>query len=58
MENDKYEAQKKYIAKLKQIPLKIPPETHEAYRAACEKNGTKPVTELRKFIDKYIRNNQ
>jgi len=51
----KYAAQKKYIAKLKQIPLKIPVETYEAYRLACERNGTKPVTELRKFIDEYIK---
>ncbi|WP_303871665.1 hypothetical protein [Acetobacterium wieringae] len=50
----KYEAQKKYLAKLKQIPLKIPVETFEAYREACEKNGTKPVTELRNFIKNYI----
>lgn len=51
----KYTAQKKYIAKLKQIPLKIPVETYESYRTACERNGTKPVTELRKFIDEYIK---
>lgn len=50
----KYAAQKKYLAKLKQIPLKIPIETYEAYREACEKNGTKPVTELRNFINHYI----
>ena len=52
---DKYKTQKKYIAKLKQVPLKIPVETYESYRDACERNGTKPVTELRKFIDEYIK---
>ncbi|PKM71217.1 MAG: hypothetical protein CVU92_09560 [Firmicutes bacterium HGW-Firmicutes-17] len=50
----KYVAQKKYLAKLKQIPLKIPIEKFDAYRDACEKNGTKPVTELRSFINNYI----
>lgn len=51
----KYVAQKKYLAKLKQIPLKIPVETFESYRETCEKNGTKPVTELRNFINYYIK---
>ena len=46
-EKDKYAPQKKYISKLKQIPLKIPHEEYEQFKDVCSKNGSKPVTEIR-----------
>ena len=36
------------------FPLDLRPEVLEAFRAACEKNGTKPTTEIKKFIAEYI----
>jgi len=51
---DKYTSQKKYIATLKQVSLKIKPEIYDAFREKCLLNGTTPTTELRKFINEYI----
>lgn len=49
------QAQQKYMRKnYVRFPLDLRPEVLEAFRAACEKNGTKPTTEIKKFIAKYI----
>ena len=36
------------------FPLDLRPEVLAAFREACEKNGTKPTTEIKKFIAEYI----
>lgn len=40
------------------FPLDLRPEVLEAYRAACERNGTSPTTEIKKFIADYIEQNK
>lgn len=40
------------------FPLDLRPEVLEAYRAACEKNGTSPTAEIKKFIADYIEQNK
>jgi hypothetical protein len=47
---DKYKAQKKYMAKLKKFCFRLPPEEWEAFRESCERAGSTPTTEIRKFI--------
>lgn len=36
------------------FPLDLKPDVLEAFRAACEKNGTTPTAEIKKFIATYI----
>ena len=50
MKKDKYVAQKKYMAKLKKFCFRLPPEEWEAFRESCERAGSTPTTEIRKFI--------
>lgn len=51
----KYESQQKYNRKTYvRFPLDLKPDVLAAYRAACEKNGTTPTTEIKKFIAQYI----
>lgn len=40
------------------FPLDLRPEVLEAYRAACERNGTSPTAEIKKFIADYIEQNK
>lgn len=59
MSDSKYQAQinslrKNYV----RFPLDLKPDILEAFKAACEKNGTKPTTEIKKFIQQYISDNQ
>ncbi len=35
------------------FPLDLRPEVLEEFKAACAKNGTKPTTEIKKFIAAY-----
>lgn len=35
------------------FPLDLKPDVLAAHRAACEKNGTTPAAELKKFIAHY-----
>ena len=35
------------------FPLDLKPDVLEAFRAACEKNGTTPTAEIKKFIATY-----
>ena len=37
--------------------LDMKPDELAAFRAACEKSGTKPTTEIKKFIKQYIEEN-
>ena len=54
-EENKYQAQQKHIRKnYVRFPLDLKPEVLQAFRDACEKNGTTPTTEIKKFIAGYI----
>ena len=51
MAKSKSEIQQAYMRKnYVRFPLDLRPEVLEAFRAACEKNGTKPTTEIKKSI--------
>lgn len=53
-EKSKYAAQVKSLRKnYVRFSLDLKPEVLEAFRAACEANGTKPTTEIKKFIAAY-----
>lgn len=55
MAESKYAAQQRYNRKnYVRFPLDLKPDILEAFRAACDKNGTKPTTEIKKFITEYI----
>ena len=55
----KYEAQQKYNRKTYvRFPLDLKPEVLEAFKAACAANGTTATTEIKRFIGRYIEENQ
>ena len=55
MPESKYSAQQNHIRKnYVRFPLDLKPELLEKFKAACEKNNTKPTTEIKKFIADYI----
>jgi len=55
MEKSKYQLQQNHLRKnYVRFPLDLKPDILEAFRAACDKNGTKPTTEIKKFITEYI----
>lgn len=55
----KYESQIKNLRKnYVRFSLDLKPDVLAAFRAACEANGTKPTTEIKKFIASYIEANQ
>lgn len=55
MSEAKYFAQQNHLRKnYIRFPLDLKPEVLEQFKAACEKNGTKPTTEIKKFIAEYI----
>jgi hypothetical protein len=59
MAESKYQSQinnlrKNYV----RFSLDLKPDVLEAFRTACEKNGTKATTEIKKFINQYIADNQ
>ena len=59
MKNDNNAFQKEYRKRnYKQFPIDISPEMLEEFKAACEKNSTKPTTEIKRFIAQYIEQNQ
>lgn len=50
----KYKSQIKNLRKnYVRFPLDLKPDVLEAFRAACEKNGTTPTAEIKKFIATY-----
>lgn len=56
MEKSKYQLQQNHLRKnYVRFPLDLKPDVLEAFRSACESNGTKPTTEIKKFIDSYIK---
>lgn len=57
--SDKYKSQAKHLrAKYVRFSLDFKPEVLEAYKNACKKNSTTPTTEIKKFVDEYIKKNQ
>jgi len=51
----KYTRQAEYNRKTYvRFPLDLRPEVLEAFRAACQKQGQIPTTEIKKFIQRYI----
>ena len=56
MSESKYQSQMKNLRKnYVRFPLDLKPDVLEAFRAACEKNGTKATTEIKKFINQIGR---
>lgn len=56
MSESKYARQAAYNRKTYvRFPLDLKPDVLEAYKQACQKNGTTPTTEIKKFIDDYIK---
>lgn len=59
MSEAKYKRQAEYNRKnYVRFPLDLKPDVLEAYKAACEANGTTPTTEIKKFIAAYIEANK
>lgn len=59
MAESKYARQAAYNRKTYvRFPLDLKPEVLEAFRAACDANGTTATTEIKKFIADYIERNQ
>lgn len=58
MESKKqYSAQEKHIrSNYVRFPLDLKPEMLEAFKKKCYENGTAPTTEIKKFINQYIKN--
>lgn len=59
MSESKYKRQAEYNRRTYvRFPLDLKPDVLAAFRAACEANGTKPTTEIKKFIASYIEANR
>ncbi len=57
MSESKYTAQQKYNRKTYvRFPLDLKPEVLDEFKAKCKENGTKPTTEIKRFIAKYCKN--
>lgn len=55
---NKYKAQIKYRKKnYKQFNIDFRFDTFNKFVATCKKNKTKPTTEIKKFVDDYIKKN-
>lgn len=58
MENNKYKAQMKHIKNnYKKFHIDFKNETFDKLQEICKKNGTTPTTEIKKFVDLYIKEN-
>ena len=58
-EQAKSASAQKYIRKnYVRFPLDLKPEVLEKLREVCEKNGTTPTTEIKRFINEYISENE
>lgn len=52
----KYTSQAKHIRKnYVRFPLDLRPETLAAFKAKCQEKNTTPTTEIKKFIDHFIK---
>lgn len=59
MSDSKYSAQIKNLRKnYVRFPLDLKPEVLEAFKAKCAELGTTPTTEIKKFINDFIKDEQ
>lgn len=58
MENNKYKAQIKHIQKnYKKFHIDFKFDDFDKFLEVCKKNNTTPTTEIKKFVDSYIKDN-
>ena len=58
MENNKHKAQIKYRKNnYKQFNIDFRFETFNTFAEICQKNNTTPTTEIKKFVEEYIKSN-
>ncbi|MBO5121355.1 MAG: hypothetical protein J6A89_07135 [Clostridia bacterium] len=58
MENNKHKAQIKYRKNnYKQFNIDFRFETFNTFAEICKKNNTTPTTEIKKFVEEYIKSN-
>ncbi len=54
-EEKKYASQQKHLrTKYVRFPLDLKPDVLEAFKAKCDELGTTPTTEIKKFINTFI----
>lgn len=54
-EEKKYSSQKKHLrSKYVRFPLDLKPDVLEAFKVKCALHGTTPTTEIKKFINSFI----
>lgn len=59
MSDSKYSAQIKNLrTNYVRFPLDLKPEVLEAFKAKCAELGTTPTTEIKKFINDFIKDEQ
>ena len=59
MNDSKYSAQIKNLRRnYVRFPLDLKPEVLEAFKAKCAELGTTPTTEIKKFINDFIKDEQ
>ena len=59
MSDSKYSAQIKNLRRnYVRFPLDLKPEVLEAFKAKCSELGTTPTTEIKKFINDFIKDEQ
>lgn len=58
MENSKYKSQIKHIKNnYKKFHIDFKFDTFNQFKIACNKNNTTPTTEIKRFVNSYIKNN-
>lgn len=58
MENNKYKAQIKYRKNnYKQFNIDFKIDVFNSFVEICKKNNTTPTTEIKRFVEDYIKNN-
>lgn len=52
----KYKPQQKHIREhYKRLPIDLRPDVLEEFKAKCQAAGSTPTTEIKKFIDQYLK---
>jgi hypothetical protein len=52
----KYKSQAKHIREhYVRLPIDLRPEVLEEFKAKCQEAGTTPTTEIKKFINQYLK---
>jgi hypothetical protein len=58
MENNKYKAQIKHIQNnYKKFHIDFKFDTFNKFQEICKKRNTTPTTEIKKFVDEFIKSN-